>query len=80
MGASDCPPRHLRAYLYSVHMLQHMMLTSSLPRWCARDAEWLLRVLIGNGRGYRVLSFLCRPVVPGLAFNAVVSSRTFRPW
>ena len=29
-------------------------------------------MLVGNGRGYRVLAWLCRPVVAGVAFNAVV--------
>ncbi len=73
-AASDWPVHDIsEQYLYSVHMLQHMMLTYFLPPLVLlATPEWLLRVLIGNGRGYRVLSFLCRPVVAGVAFNAVV--------
>ncbi len=60
-------------YLYSIHMLQHMMLSYFMPPLILlATPEWLLRVLIGNGRAYRVLRFLCRPVVAGLAFNAMV--------
>ena len=29
-------------------------------------------MLIGNGRAYQVLAWLCQPVVAGVAFNAVV--------
>lgn len=73
-AASDWPVHDIsEEYLYSVHMLQHMMLTYFLPPLVLlATPEWLLRVLIGNGRGYRVLAFLCRPVVAGVAFNAVV--------
>ncbi len=60
-------------YLYSAHMMQHMMLSYFMPPLVLiATPEWLLRVLVGNGRGYRVLAFLCKPVVAGLAFNAVV--------
>ena len=60
-------------FLYSAHMLQHMMLAYFMaPLVLIATPEWLLRVLVGNGRGYRVLAFLCRPVVAGLSFNAVV--------
>ena len=34
--------------------------------------EWLLRVLVGNGRVYGVLRWLCKPVVAGLIFNLAV--------
>ncbi len=73
-AASDWPLHDIsEEYLYSAHMLQHMMLTYFLPPLVLlATPEWLLRVLIGNGRGYRVLAWLCRPVVAGVAFNAVV--------
>ncbi len=72
--ASDWPLHDIsEEYLYSAHMLQHMMLTYFLPPLVLlATPEWLLRVLVGNGRGYRVLAFLCRPVVAGVAFNAAV--------
>ncbi len=34
--------------------------------------EWLLRVLVGNGRFYRVVVFFTRPVVAAVLFNAIV--------
>ena len=51
-------------YLYSVHMVQHMLLTYVLPPLVLlATPEWLMRVLIGGGRAYRVVAFLTRPVV-----------------
>lgn len=60
-------------YLYSIHMLQHMMLSYFLPPLVLlATPEWLLRLLVGSGRGYRVLRTLCQPVVAALAFNGMV--------
>ncbi len=60
-------------YLYSVHMFQHMMLSYFLPPLVLlATPEWLLRTLVGTGRGYRVLRFLTEPIVAGVAFNALV--------
>lgn len=60
-------------YLYSVHMLQHMMLSYLMPPLVLlATPEWLLRVLIGNGRLYRAVCFAARPVVAGIAFNVIV--------
>lgn len=60
-------------YLYSVHMVQHMMLSYFLPPlvWFAIP-EWLLRVLIGEGRTYRAVRFLGKPVIAAFAFNVMV--------
>jgi len=60
-------------YLYSAHMLQHMMLSYFMPPlvWLATP-EWLLRALIGRGRVYRVVRWLCLPVVAGVLFNMAV--------
>jgi putative membrane protein len=73
-AASDWPLHDIsEEYLYSAHMLQHMMLAYFLPPLVLlATPEWLLRLLIGNGRAYRVLTWLCKPVVAGVAFNAVV--------
>jgi putative membrane protein len=72
--ASDWPLHDIsEEYLYSAHMLQHMMLSFFLPPLVLlATPTWLLRVLIGNGRAYRVLTFLARPVVAGVIFNAVI--------
>lgn len=72
--ASDWPLHDIsEEYLYSAHMLQHMMLSYFLPPLVLlATPTWLLRVLIGNGRAYEVLKFLTKPVVAGVAFNAVI--------
>lgn len=60
-------------YLYSAHMLQHMMLAYFLPPLVLlATPEWLLRVLVGNGRFYRGFRFMCRPVVAAVVFNVSV--------
>ena len=72
--ASDWPLHDIsEEYLYSAHMLQHMMLSFFFPPLALlATPTWLLRVLVGDGRGYRVFAFMCRPVVAGVAFNAVI--------
>lgn len=60
-------------YLYSAHMLQHMMLSYFLPPLVLlATPEWLLRVLVGDGTTYRVVRFFARPVVAAVIFNGVV--------
>jgi putative membrane protein len=60
-------------YLYSVHMLQHMMLSYFMPPLVLMATpEWFLRILIGTGRMYRVAQILTRPVVAGVIFNTIV--------
>jgi putative membrane protein len=34
--------------------------------------EWLMRILVGNGRFYRVVRFFTTPVIAAVLFNAVV--------
>lgn len=59
-------------YLASVHIVQHMMLSYFLPPLALMATpEWLLRALVGNGRRYRVVRSITRPVVAALAFNVV---------
>ena len=72
--ASDWPIHDLgENYLYSVHMLQHMMLSYFLPPLALlATPEWLLRVLVGDGRVYGALRWLCKPVVAGVIFNLAV--------
>lgn len=72
--ASDWPMHDIgEEYLYSAHMLQHMMLSFFLPPLVLMATpEWLLRVLVGEGRFYRVVAFLTRPVIAAVLFNTVV--------
>lgn len=72
--ASDWPMHDIgEEYLYSVHMLQHMMLSYFLPPLVLMATpQWLLRVLIGEGKLYRAVGFMCRPVTAAIVFNAVI--------
>ncbi len=72
--ASDWPLHDIsEEYLYSAHMLQHMMLSYFLPPLVLMATPtWLMRVLVGDGRFYRVVVFFTRPVVAGVLFNVVV--------
>ena len=72
--ASDWPVHDIgEEYLYSAHMVQHMMLSFFLPPLVLMATpEWLLRVLVGNGKLYRVVAFMCRPVFAAVAFNVVI--------
>lgn len=73
-GASDWPIHDLaEEYLYSMHMLQHMMLAYFVPPLALlATPEWLFRLLIGNGRTYRVIRFVTKPVAAALVYNVVL--------
>jgi putative membrane protein len=72
--ASDWPIHDIgENYLYSAHMLQHMMLSYFMPPLILMATpEWLMRVLVGDGRFYRVVTFFTKPVIAAVLFNAVV--------
>jgi len=72
--ASTWPVHQLgEEYLYSMHMVQHMILSYFMPPLVLlATPEWLLRTLIGNGRMYRVVQRLTNPIVATLIFNTVV--------
>ena len=60
-------------YLYSMHMLQHTILTYIIPPLALlATPEWLFRLLVGRGRTYRVIRFLTRPVIAAVTYNAVL--------
>jgi len=60
-------------YLYSVHMFQHMVLAFFIPPLVLiAIPQWLFRAVIGEGKAYRFVQFLSKPIVAGLLFNAVV--------
>lgn len=72
--ASDWPLHDIsEEYLYSGHMLQHMMLSFFLPPLALlATPTWLMRVLIGDGKLYRAVAFMSRPVIAAVTFNLVV--------
>lgn len=60
-------------YLYSAHMVQHMIFTLFFPPLALlATPEWMLRLIIGNGRVYRACTWLAKPVVVGVIFNVMV--------
>ena len=72
--ASDWPLHDIsEEYLYSAHMIQHMLLSYVMPPLALMATPtWLARVLIGNGRLHATVTFLTKPVVAGLLFNFCV--------
>lgn len=73
-GASDWPMHDIsEEYLYSVHMLQHMMLSYFMPPLILlATPKWMFDAVMGDGRARRMVRVLSRPIIAGLLFNAVV--------
>jgi putative membrane protein len=73
-SASDWPIHDLgEEHLYSVHMLQHMMLSYFMPPLALlATPTWLARLLIGDGRLYNAVRWLTKPVVAAVVFNTAV--------
>lgn len=71
--AADWPMHDIaEEYLYSVHMLQHMLLTFFLPPvMLLATPEWLARIVIGDGRIGRAFLKLARPIPAAIVFNAI---------
>jgi putative membrane protein len=69
--ASDWPLHDIaEEYLFSAHMIQHMLLTYFVPPvLLLATPEWLARLVLGRGRAKRVFYFLARPVPAALLFN-----------
>jgi putative membrane protein len=69
--ASDWPMHDIaEEYLYSMHMVQHMILTYMVPPLALMATpEWLFRILIGKGKTYRVVRALTLPVVGVVVYN-----------
>lgn len=72
--STDWPMHDLsEEYLYSMHMLQHMVLSYFVPPLALlATPDWLFRAVVGNGRVYSVIRWFSRPVAAGLTFNVVV--------
>lgn len=80
--ASDWPMHDIsEEYLYSVHMIQHLLITLVVPPliWAAIP-EWLARLaLSGDGSVGVWVRRLARPVAAGLLFNFMVAVSHI-PW
>ncbi len=73
-AASDWPMHDIsEEYLYSAHMIQHMMLSYFLPPLVLMATPtWLARVLLGDRALYKVVKWFTHPVVAGVLFNVMV--------
>ncbi|WP_436793898.1 cytochrome c oxidase assembly protein [Actinospongicola halichondriae] len=71
--AADWPMHDIsEEYLYSVHMVQHMLLTFIIPPvMLLATPEWLARIVIGDGKLGRAFLKLARPIPAAVVFNAV---------
>ena len=72
-AAADWPIHDwAEGYLYSVHMVQHLMLTMLVaPMALLATPEWLPRVVLGRGRVYRGFRFCTRPLIAGGFYAAI---------
>jgi putative membrane protein len=59
-------------HLYSVHMLQHLLMTmAAAPLFLLATPSWLARLVVGDGWfAGSIVRRLCKPVVAGVIFNA----------
>jgi putative membrane protein len=70
--AADWPMHDIaEEYLYSVHMLQHLLITFFIPiLFLQATPEWLARLIIGSdSQASSVLRRLAKPIVAGVIFN-----------
>lgn len=73
--ASDWPLHDIgEEYLFSLHMVQHLLLTYVMPVFfLLATPPWLARLVVPPGSAsYRWLRRLSHPLVAGLVFNALV--------
>lgn len=71
---SDWPMHDIaEEYLYSVHMVQHFVLTYFVPPLALlATPTWLFRLIFGQGRAKKFMDWACRPVIAGVFLNLVV--------
>ena len=70
--AADWPMHDIaERYLYSVHMLQHLLISFFIPiLFLQATPEWLARLILGGGDQERTwIGKLAKPVVAGIIFN-----------
>ncbi len=74
-AGADYPVHDLsEGYLFSVHMVQHMVFSLVAPPLLLMGTpRWLLSALISPPRVLRVARFLTRPMVALVAFNVFVA-------
>ncbi len=80
--ASDWPMHDIsEEYLYSVHMIQHLLITFLVPPLIlAAIPEWLARLLVsGDGSAGVWIRRVSRPVAAGVMFNFMVAVSHI-PW
>jgi putative membrane protein len=72
-AAADWPMHDIgEQYLYSVHMVQHTLLTLVIPpALLLATPQWLARLVLGRGRVDRVVHQLARPIPAALIFNGL---------
>lgn len=72
--AADYPIHDIsEGYLYSVHMVQHLLLSLvAPPLLLIGTPDWLLRSLLGRP-GIAVARFLTRPLIALVLFNTVIA-------
>jgi putative membrane protein len=60
-------------YLYSVHMVQHLLFSLvAPPLLIAGLPAWMLRRMLGTGSLFRFVRFVTKPVVALILFNSVL--------
>lgn len=71
--ATDWPVHDIgEQYLYSVHMVQHILLTLVIPpALLLATPQWLARLVLGRGRADRVVHRLARPIPAAIVFNGL---------
>jgi len=72
--ASDWPVHDIgEQYLYSVHMVQHTLLSLIIPPLALiATPRWLADLVLGDGRVRAVVRAASRPLIAGIAFNLTV--------
>ncbi len=74
--AADWPMHDIaEQYLYSVHMLQHLLITFFIPIFFLQATpEWLARLIIGSDtQASSVLRRLAKPITAGIIFNGLAA-------
>ena len=74
--AADWPMHDIaEEYLYSAHMLQHLLITFFIPIFFLQATpEWLARLILGGGDQERTwVGKLAKPVVAGVIFNILAA-------
>ncbi|MDQ2825774.1 MAG: cytochrome c oxidase assembly protein [Actinomycetota bacterium] len=72
--ASDWPVHDVaEGYLYSVHMLQHLLFTlAAAPLLLLGTPAWMARRILGSGRRLRAVRAMSRPVTGLIQFNIIL--------